>query len=236
MKILLTGGAGLKAVGESVQKPLRYYENNVGGTLALCKVMVEFGVFSLVFSSSAKVYGDLTSVPINEDFPLQVTNPYGRSKLIVGEILRDLYASDARWRIAILRYFNPVGAHASGIIGEGPSEVPNNFMPYLLQVAAGKLPMLSVNGGDWPTPDGTGMRDYIHVCDLAGGYQKALEKLNQVIGVFTYNLGIGCDYIVLQMIEAFKKVTGQAVPYQIVARRSGDIAACYANTYYEYNF
>lgn len=207
MKILLTGGAGLKAVGESVQQPLRYYENNVGGTLALCKVMAEFGVFSLVFSSSATVYGDSASVPISEDFPLQVTNPYGRSKLMVEEILRDLYASYTRWRIALLRYFNPVGAHASGIIGEGLSGVPNNLMPYLLQVAAGNLPMLSVNDGDWPTPDGTGARDYIHVCDLAGGHQKA-----------------------------FKKITGQAVPYQIMARRAGDIAACYTNTYYEYNF
>ncbi len=222
--------AGLKAVGESVQQPLRYYENNVGGTLALCKVMAEFGVFSLVFSSSATVYGDPASVPISEDFPLPVTNPYGRSKLMVEEILRDLQASDARWRIALLRYFNPVGAHASGIIGEDPSGVPNNLMPYLSQVAAGKLPMLSVYGGDWPTPDGTGVRDYIHVSDLASGHQKALEKLNQTSGVFTYNLGTGCGYSVLQMIAAFEKVTGQAVPYQIVARRAGDIAACYANT------
>jgi UDP-glucose 4-epimerase len=222
--------AGLKAVGESVQQPLQYYDNNVGSTLALCQVMAESGVFKLVFSSSATVYGDPASVPISEDFPLKATNPYGRSKLMNEEILRDLFASDARWHIALLRYFNPVGAHASGMIGEDPNGVPNNLMPYLSQVAAGRLSVLSVYGNDWPTADGTGVRDYIHVSDLANGHKKALEKLGQAAGVFTCNLGTGRGYSVLEMIAAFERLTGRPVPYRIAARREGDIAICYANT------
>jgi UDP-glucose 4-epimerase len=222
--------AGLKAVGESVQQPLQYYDNNIGSTLALCQVMAEFGVFQLVFSSSATVYGDPASVPISENFPLQVTNPYGRSKLINEEILRDLFISDARWHIALLRYFNPVGAHESGMIGEDPNGVPNNLMPYLSQVAAGKLNVLSVYGNDWPTQDGTGVRDYIHVSDLANGHKKALEKINQAPGVYTYNLGTGRGYSVLEMIAAFERVTGQPVAFRITDRRAGDIAICYANT------
>lgn len=222
--------AGLKAVGESVQQPLQYYDNNICSTLALCQVMAEFDVFKLVFSSSATVYGDPTSVPISEDFPLSATNPYGRSKLIIEEILRDVFVSDGRWHIALMRYFNPVGAHESGLIGEDPNGVPNNLMPFVSQVAAGKLAMLSVFGNDWPTPDGTGVRDYIHVCDLATGHKNALEKLAQGAGVFTYNLGTGRGYSVLEMIAAFERITGQPVPYKIVGRRAGDIAACYANT------
>lgn len=222
--------AGLKAVGESVQQPLQYYDNNIGSTLALCRVMAEFGVFQLVFSSSATVYGDPATVPISEDFPLKVTNPYGRSKLMNEEILRDLFVSDARWHIALLRYFNPVGAHESGMIGEDPNGVPNNLMPYLSQVAAGKLNVLSVYGNDWPTPDGTGVRDYIHVSDLACDHKKALEKINLEPGVYTYNLGTGRGYSVLEMIAAFERVTGQPVPYRMVGRRSGDIATCYADT------
>ncbi|MDO9269527.1 MAG: UDP-glucose 4-epimerase GalE [Methylobacter sp.] len=222
--------AGLKAVGESVQQPLEYYDNNIGSTLVLCQVMAEFGVFQLVFSSSATVYGDPASVPISEDFPLKVTNPYGRSKLINEEILRDLFESDARWHIMLLRYFNPVGAHESGMIGEDPNGVPNNLMPYLSQVAAGKLSVLSVYGDDWPTPDGTGVRDYIHVSDLANGHKKALEKISQASGVHTFNLGTGRGYSVLEMIAAFERVTSQPVPYRIVGRRAGDIASCYANT------
>lgn len=221
--------AGLKAVGESVQKPLMYYDNNIGSTLALCQVMAEFGVFKLVFSSSATVYGDPASVPISEDFPLKATNPYGRSKLMNEEILHDVLVSDARWHIALLRYFNPVGAHASGLIGEDPNGVPNNLMPYLAQVAAGKLSVLSVYGNDWPTPDGTGVRDYIHVSDLANGHKRALEKLGQAPGVYTYNLGTGRGYSVLEMIAAFERATGRPVPYRIVGRREGDIAMCYAN-------
>ena len=221
--------AGFKAVGESVRQPLQYYSNNVGSTLALCEVMAEAQVFKIVFSSSATVYGDPTSVPIREDFPLKVTNPYGRSKQMNEEILRDLFVSDPRWRIALLRYFNPVGAHESGMIGEDPNGVPNNLMPYLSQVAAGKLDMLSVYGNDWPTPDGTGVRDYIHVSDLASGHRKALEKLSQAAGVHTYNLGSGRGYSVLEMIAAFERVTHQKVPYRFVARREGDIASCYAN-------
>lgn len=222
--------AGLKAVGESVQNPLMYYANNIASTLALCQVMAEFNVFNLVFSSSATVYGDPISVPIKESFPLKATNPYGRTKLFIEEMLRDLSISDARWRIALLRYFNPVGAHESGLIGEDPNGVPNNLMPYLSQVAAGKLEMLSVFGNDWPTPDGAGVRDYIHVCDLASGHRKALEKLSQSQGVFAYNLGTGHGYSVLDMIAAFESATGRPVPYKIVGRRPGDIASCYADT------
>ncbi|MFY9328236.1 MAG: UDP-glucose 4-epimerase GalE [Georgfuchsia sp.] len=221
--------AGLKAVGESVRQPLQYYDNNIASTLALCQVMAEFGVFQLVFSSSATVYGDPAKLPISEDFPLKVTNPYGRSKLMNEEILRDLFTADPRWRIALLRYFNPVGAHQSGMIGEDPNGIPNNLMPYLSQVAAGKLSVLSVYGNDWPTPDGTGVRDYIHVSDLANGHKKALVKLNQAPGVYTCNLGTGQGYSVLEMIAAFERVTGQPVPYRIAGRRAGDIAACYAD-------
>lgn len=221
--------AGLKSVGESLQQPLQYYDNNIGSTLALCKVMAEFGVYKLVFSSSATVYGDADNVPIGEDFPLNVTNPYGRSKLINEEILLDLFVSDARWHIALLRYFNPVGAHESGLIGEDPNGVPNNLMPYLSQVAAGRLALLSVYGNDWPTPDGTGVRDYIHVSDLASGHKKALEKLGNAAGIYTYNLGTGRGYSVLEVIAAFERVTGRPVPHQIVGRRAGDIAKCYAN-------
>lgn len=221
--------AGLKAVGESVQQPLRYYDNNVGATLGLCQVMAEHGVFNLVFSSSATVYGDPALVPIREDFPLSATNPYGRSKLMVEDILRDLHVSDPRWNVALLRYFNPVGAHASGLIGEDPNGIPNNLMPYVAQVAAGELPRLSVFGMDYPTPDGTGVRDYIHVVDLALGHLKALEKLQSRPGVVTYNLGTGRGYSVLEMVAAFERASGRAVPYQVVNRRPGDIAACYAD-------
>lgn len=222
--------AGLKAVGESVLKPLMYYDNNMTSTLALSQVMNEFEVFNLVFSSSATVYGDPISVPIEENFSLKATNPYGRTKLFIEEMLRDLSYSDERWSIALLRYFNPVGAHESGLIGEDPNGVPNNLMPYLSQVAAGKLEMLSVFGNDWPTPDGTGVRDYIHVRDLANGHKKALEKLFQSQGVFAYNLGTGHGCSVLDMIAAFERATGRSVPYKIVERRPGDIASCYADT------
>ena len=222
--------AGLKAVGESIQQPLIYYDNNIGSTLALCQVMTEFSVFKLVFSSSATVYGDPASLPISEDFPLSVTNPYGRSKLFIEDILRDLFVSDSRWHIALLRYFNPVGAHKSGLIGEDPSGVPSNLMPFISQVAAGILPIVSIFGNDWPTPDGTGVRDYIHVCDLANGHKKALHKLEENAGVFTYNLGTGRGYSVLEIIAAFERIIKRPIPYKIVERRAGDIAACYANT------
>jgi UDP-glucose 4-epimerase len=221
--------AGLKAVGESVAKPLWYYDNNIGSTLALCEVMAAHDVRDLVFSSSATVYGDPASVPIIEDFPLSATNPYGRSKLMIEEILRDFYVADSRWNIALLRYFNPVGAHESGLIGEDPSGIPNNLMPYVSQVAVGKLSKLSVFGGDYPTPDGTGVRDYIHVVDLALGHLKALEKLKTKPGVLTCNLGTGQGYSVLEMVAAFGKACGKPVPFQIVDRRPGDIAACYAD-------
>ena len=221
--------AGLKAVGESVSQPLRYYQNNVQGTLTLCEVMARHGVFNLVFSSSATVYGDPHTVPITEDFPLSATNPYGRSKLMVEDILRDLGVSDARWNCILLRYFNPVGAHASGLIGEDPNGIPNNLMPYITQVAVGKLEQLSVFGDDYPTPDGTGVRDYIHVVDLALGHLKALDKLASKPGVVAYNLGTGQGYSVLDMIGAVERASERTVPYRIVARRPGDIAACYAD-------
>ncbi len=221
--------AGLKAVGESVQVPLKYYMNNITGTLVLCEVMAEHGVFNLVFSSSATVYGDPASVPIKEDFPTSATNPYGRSKLMVEEILRDLNVSDARWNIALLRYFNPVGAHESGLIGEDPNGLPNNLMPFISQVAVGKLAQLNVFGDDYPTVDGTGVRDYIHVVDLAVGHIKALDKLNGNPGVVTYNLGTGNGYSVLQMVQAFEQASGKAVPYVIAPRRAGDIAECWAD-------
>lgn len=221
--------AGLKAVGESVAKPLHYYQNNIAGTLTLCELMAEHGVFNMVFSSSATVYGDPASVPIREDFPLSATNPYGQSKLFVEQILRDAHASEARWNAILLRYFNPVGAHASGLIGEDPQGIPNNLVPFISQVAVGKLERLSVFGTDYPTPDGTGVRDYIHVVDLAQGHVKALEKLASEPGVVAYNLGTGQGYSVLEMISAFERASGRTVAYQKVARRPGDIAECYAD-------
>ncbi|MES2321011.1 MAG: UDP-glucose 4-epimerase GalE [Pseudomonadota bacterium] len=221
--------AGLKAVGESVDQPLRYYDNNVHGSLVLFETMHAHDVKTLVFSSSATVYGDPATVPIREHFPLSATNPYGRSKLMVEEMLRDLAVSDPSWRIALLRYFNPVGAHESGLIGEEPSGIPNNLLPYVAQVAEGKREQLSVFGGDYPTPDGTGVRDYIHVVDLAIGHVKTLSKLATAPGVVTYNLGTGRGNSVLEMVRAFESASGKPVPYQIVARRPGDIAACYAD-------
>jgi UDP-glucose 4-epimerase len=221
--------AGLKAVGESVEKPLMYYQNNVYGTLTLCEAMVLHGVKNLVFSSSATVYGDPVALPLKEDMPTgQPTNPYGQSKLMVELILRDLHKSDPSWNIALLRYFNPAGAHPSGRIGEDPNGIPNNLMPFISQVASGKRECLSVFGGDYDTPDGTGVRDYIHVEDLAAGHLKALQKLDTKPGLVTYNLGTGDGYSVLDMIKEFEKQSGQAIPYKIVARRQGDVAACYA--------
>lgn len=221
--------AGLKAVGESVEIPLRYYENNIGSTLNLCNVMAKHGCKKFVFSSSATVYGNPHTVPITEDFPLHCTNPYGRTKLMIEEILRDLYTSDNEWDIALLRYFNPVGAHESGLIGEDPKGIPNNLMPYITQVAVGKRPYVNVFGNDYETPDGTGVRDYIHVVDLAIGHLKALEKISQRTGVVTYNLGTGCGYSVLDMVKAFSKACGHEVAYKIAPRRAGDIAQCYAD-------
>ncbi len=221
--------AGYKAVGESVQKPLIYYENNITGTLNLLKVMVNANVKNLVFSSSATVYGEPQAVPITEDFPLSAASPYGRTKLMIEWMLIDLYQSDPRWNIAILRYFNPVGAHPSGLIGEDPQGIPNNLMPYISQVAVGKLEKLSVFGNDYPTPDGTPVRDYIHVVDLATGHLAAMAKLTKKPGLVIYNLGTGRGQSVLEMIYAFQKATGQNIPYQIVARRPGDIAACFAD-------
>ncbi|MCL2876588.1 MAG: UDP-glucose 4-epimerase GalE [Betaproteobacteria bacterium] len=221
--------AGLKAVGESVEQPLRYYDNNVTGSLYLFEAMAAAGVFRLVFSSSATVYGDPHAVPIDESFPLQTTNPYGRSKLMIEDILRDIGRADPRWRVALLRYFNPVGAHASGLIGEDPRGIPNNLMPYVAQVAVGRRDELSVFGGDYPTPDGTGMRDYIHVVDLARGHLAALERLDQLAGVTPVNLGTGRGYSVLEVVAAFEKASGRPVPYRVVDRRAGDVAACYAD-------
>ena len=221
--------AGLKAVGESVAQPLRYYDNNLSGSVALFEVMAESNVKTLVFSSSATVYGDPHSVPIREDFPLSATNPYGRSKLILEDILRDVFRSDESWRIALLRYFNPVGAHPSGTLGEDPNGIPDNLMPYVTQVAIGKLPQLSVFGDDYPTPDGTGVRDYIHVVDLARGHLAALKALDKQAGVLTVNLGTGRGYSVLEMIRAFEEASGRPVPYRIVGRRPGDVAQCYAD-------
>ena len=220
--------AGLKAVGESVAEPLRYYDNNVGGSLTLFETMAQYGLRTVVFSSSATVYGDPASVPIREDFPVAPTNPYGRSKLMVEDILREAAAADPRWRVALLRYFNPVGAHASGLIGEDPNGVPNNLMPFISQVAVGRREALSVWGDDYPTPDGTGVRDYIHVVDLARGHLAALEHL-PASGVLTVNLGTGRGYSVLEMVRAFEQASGRQVAYRIAARRPGDIAACYAD-------
>lgn len=221
--------AGLKAVGESVAQPLRYYDNNVTGSIALFEAMAEAGVRHLVFSSSATVYGDPHTVPIREDFPLSATNPYGRSKLMVEDMLRDLAKADSHWRIALLRYFNPVGAHVSGTLGEDPHGIPNNLMPYIAQVAAGRLQCLSVFGDDYPTPDGTGVRDYIHVVDLARGHLAALAGLDRGPGVLTVNLGTGRGYSVLEMVRAFEAASGRPVPYRIAPRRPGDVAACYAD-------
>ena len=221
--------AGLKAVGESVAKPLEYYDNNVTGSLVLFEVMVAANVKTLVFSSSATVYGDPASVPIREDFPLSATNPYGRSKLMIEEMLRDLYRADETWRIALLRYFNPVGAHTSGLIGEDPNGIPNNLMPIVARVAVGRLPSLSVYGNDYPTKDGTGVRDYIHVVDLALGHLKALNALQQRGGLMTVNLGTGNGYSVLDVVRAFEAASGKRVAYKIAPRRAGDIAACYAD-------
>ena len=222
--------AGLKAVGESVAQPLRYYDNNVAGTVTLCEAMLEAGVKRIVFSSSATVYGDPHAVPIREDFPAgATTNPYGRSKFMIEEILRDLHVSDPDWRIALLRYFNPVGAHESGLIGEDPNDIPNNLMPYIAQVAVGRRPHLNVFGNDYPTPDGTGVRDYIHVVDLAEGHVAALRYLDANDGVVTVNLGTGRGYSVLDMVRAFSAASGREIPYRIAPRRPGDVACCYAD-------
>ena len=221
--------AGLKAVGESVAKPLDYYDNNVVGTLRLLEAMREHAVKTLVFSSSATVYGDPQRLPLTEDHPLSATNPYGRSKLMIEDILRDLHRSDPDWRLGLLRYFNPVGAHVSGLIGEDPQGMPNNLMPFVAQVAVGQRPFLNVWGNDYPTPDGTGVRDYIHVVDLALGHLKALERLQTHAECLAVNLGTGTGYSVLDMVRAFESASGKPVPYQVAARRPGDIASCYAD-------
>lgn len=221
--------AGLKAVGESVAKPLQYYTNNITGSLVLFECMAKHGVKNLVFSSSATVYGDPASLPITEDFPLKASNPYGWCKVMLEQILGDIHHADPAWNIALLRYFNPVGAHPSGKIGEDPRGIPNNLVPYISQVAVGKLPELQVFGNDYPTRDGTGVRDYIHIMDLAAGHMKALEKLTAKPGLVSYNLGTGRGYSVLEMVKAFSKAAGKDLPCRIVARRPGDIAACYAD-------
>ncbi|SFV58310.1 UDP-glucose 4-epimerase [hydrothermal vent metagenome] len=224
--------AGLKAVGESVEKPLEYYDNNIVGTLRLCEVMIQNNCKKIVFSSSATVYGDPHTTPIKEDFPLSATNPYGRTKLFIEEILRDLYISDNEWKIVLLRYFNPVGAHESGKIGEDPNGIPNNLMPFIAQTAVGKRDHLNVFGNDYDTKDGTGVRDYIHVVDLANGHVKAIEKLDSLDGVLAVNLGTGNGYSVLDMVKAFEKASGKKVPYKIAPRRSGDVAKCFADPSY----
>ncbi|MEN8727236.1 MAG: UDP-glucose 4-epimerase GalE [Sulfurovum sp.] len=224
--------AGLKAVGESVAEPLKYYDNNIHGTIVLCEVMAEHDCKSIVFSSSATVYGDPHTTPIKENFPLSTTNPYGRSKLFIEEMLRDLYISDNRWKIVLLRYFNPVGAHISGTIGEDPHGIPNNLMPFIAQTAVGKREHLSVLGDDYDTHDGTGVRDYIHVMDLADGHVKALDKMGNFDQVMTINLGTGNGYSVLDMVKAFEKASGKQVPYTIAPRRAGDIAKCFADPSY----
>ena len=221
--------AGLKAVGESVAQPMRYYENNLMSTLTLAKVMSAHGCKKIVFSSSATVYGDPASLPIKEDFPLSTTNPYGSTKLMIENILRDIFVSDPEWGIVLLRYFNPIGAHKSGLIGEDPNGIPNNLMPYIAKVASGELECLSVFGSDYPTKDGTGVRDYIHVVDLSVGHVKAVDKILRETGVFTYNLGTGNGYSVLEIVNSFMRVTGQKVNYRLTDRRPGDIAACYAD-------
>lgn len=222
--------AGLKAVGESVAKPIEYYHNNITGTLILLDIMKKYSCKKIVFSSSATVYGDPATVPIKEDFPLSTTNPYGSTKLMIEQILRDVYISDNDWSIILLRYFNPIGAHESGLIGENPNGIPNNLLPYINQVACGKLECLSVFGNDYDTVDGTGVRDYIHVVDLAKGHLKALDKARNFNGVEAYNLGTGTGYSVLQIVKAFEDATGVEVKYKIVERRPGDIAICYADS------
>lgn len=221
--------AALKAVGESCEIPLRYFDNNLTGTLNLLKVMEKHNVKSLVFSSSATVYGKPETVPIKEDFPLSVSNPYGRTKLITEDMLRDIYKSDNEWNIAILRYFNPIGANESGRIGENPNGIPNNLLPYIAKVAAGQLECVNVFGDDYDTPDGTGVRDYIHISDLAEGHIKALQKLSEHPGLVTYNLGTGVGYSVLEIIKSFEKACGKKIPYKIAPRRAGDIDMCYAD-------
>ncbi|MCP4396808.1 MAG: UDP-glucose 4-epimerase GalE [bacterium] len=221
--------AGLKAVGESVSLPLKYYHNNLTGTLYLCEVMQKYGVKNMVFSSSATVYGDPHTVPIQENFPIGATNPYGRTKEMIEKILMDLCVADESWNIALLRYFNPIGAHPCGRIGEDPNGIPSNLLPYVAQVAVGKLEKLSIFGSDYPTPDGTGVRDYIHVVDLSIGHVKALKKLRSNPGVVVYNLGTGQGYSVLEVVAAFEKASGKKVPYQLVEHRPGDVATCYAN-------
>ena len=240
--------AGMKAVGESVEKPLEYYENNVSGTLTLLRVMRKYGCRTMIFSSSATVYGSQNPVPYREEMPTSATNPYGYTKVMIEQILRDLHVSDAEWNIALLRYFNPIGAHKSGLLGESPNDIPNNLMPYIVKVAAGELPLLhvfgndydtpigrleclSVFGDDYDTPDGTGVRDYIHVVDLAKGHVNAVDKLlREHIGIDAYNLGTGNGYSVLEVVHTFARVNALEVPYQIDARRPGDIATCYAST------
>lgn len=221
--------AGFKAVGESVSNPIRYYRNNLDSTINLCDVMRKHGVKNLVFSSSATVYGEPKQVPIKEHFPTSAQNPYGQTKLMSEYILKDIHTSDDAWNIALLRYFNPIGAHHSGLIGEDPNGIPNNLLPYIAQVAVGKLNTLSIFGNDYGTPDGTGVRDYIHVVDLAKGHLKALEKLKEHPGVVTYNLGTGKGTSVLQMVDAFKQASGVEISYTIVDRRPGDAAECYAD-------
>jgi len=221
--------AGLKAVGESVEKPLEYYDNNINGTLVLLSVMQKYNCKRIIFSSSATVYGNPASNPITEEFPLSATNPYGKTKLFIEEILRDVAVSDTEFQVIILRYFNPVGAHESGTIGEDPNGIPNNLMPFIAQVAVGKREALSVFGGDYETEDGTGVRDYIHVVDLADGHVKALDKIASVEGTLTVNLGTGTGYSVLDMVKAYEKASSKKINYNIVPRRAGDIAACYAN-------
>ena len=222
--------AGYKAVGESVKLPLKYYRNNLDSTLSLCEVMSEFDCKNLVFSSSATVYGTPKKLPIKEDFPLSTTNPYGTTKLMIERILKDLYTSDNTWHIALLRYFNPIGAHSSGLLGEDPNGIPNNLMPYIVKVATGELECLSIFGDDYDTKDGTGVRDYIHVVDLALGHIAAIEKIDKEPGVYTYNLGTGVGYSVLELVKTFSKVNNIIVNYKIAPRRPGDIAECYADT------
>ena len=226
--------AGYKAVGESVEKPLMYYRNNIDSTLSLLEIMSEFGVKKIVFSSSATVYGDPEVLPIKETSRLSTTNAYGSTKLYIEGILKDLYVSDNEWSIAILRYFNPVGAHKSGLIGEDPNGIPNNLMPYIVKVATGELPCLNIFGNDYDTKDGTGVRDYIHITDLANGHIKAIDYVLKNIGIDYYNLGTGHGYSVLEMVNTFKEVNNVDVPYKIVSRRDGDIATCYADTEYAY--
>ena len=224
--------AGLKAVGESVNYPLMYYRNNVDSSITLCEVMSKHNVKKLVFSSSATVYGNPKTLPIKEDFPLSTTNPYGSTKLVIEGILKDLYTSDNEWSIAVLRYFNPIGAHSSGLIGENPNDIPNNLMPYIVKVATGELECLNIFGDDYDTKDGTGVRDYIHVVDLALGHIKAIDKIMNTNGIDYYNLGTGCGYSVLELVENFSRVNNVKVNYKIVGRRPGDIAACYADPSY----